>query len=271
MLVAMASSGGHARPNEDFVGAVPSGVVLLDGAGIPGAEALCRHGTAWYSHTLGGSLLGSLSRTPEVSLVAALADAIEFVASQHRDTCDLLHPNSPQASAAVVRIAGHRLDYLVLGDIFVVLSDPAAGPQVVTDPREVDVIEECSAPLQGLTPGSPEYEQLLPDVVSAFRARRNQPGGFWIAKDDPAVASHAVTGSTSLADLMEVALLSNGAARFVDPYGVGTWGDVIGLLRTRGPDEVLRQVRGVEAAASGAGAPQHADLPDDASAAYCAF
>ena len=120
MKVAMASSAGHARTNEDFVGAAQGAVVLLDGAGIPGSEAQCRHGTAWYSHTLGGSLLGSLSRTPEVSLVAALADAIEFVASQHRDTCDLLHPNSPQASAAVVRIAGHRLDYLVLGDIFVV-------------------------------------------------------------------------------------------------------------------------------------------------------
>ena len=32
--------------------------------------------------------------------------------------------------------------------------------------------------------------------------------------------------------------------------------------------EVLRQVRGVESAASGAGAPPHADSPDDASVAY---
>jgi hypothetical protein len=268
MVLAMASSPGHARANEDFVGAVPSAVVLLDGAGIPGSEALCRHGTAWYSHTLGATLLGVLSRMPEVSLVSALADAIELVASQHRDTCDLLHPNSPQASVAIVRAAGDRVDHLVLGDIFVVLDDASSGPQVVTDPREVDVRHECSAPLRGLAAGSPEYEQLLPDVVDAFRARRNQPGGYWIAKDDPVVASHAVTDSVSLDDLKGVALLSNGASRFVDPYGVGTWGDVIGVLRTRGPDEVLRQVRGVEAVSSGAGAPPHADSPDDASVAY---
>ncbi len=264
----MASSAGHARPNEDFVGAAPGAVVLLDGAGIPGSEAQCRHGTAWYSHTLGATLLGVLSRTPEVSLVSALADSIRFVASQHRDTCDLLHPNSPQTSVAIVRVVSDRVDHLVLGDISVVLSDPVLDPQVVTDPREVEVCDECSAPLAGLAPGSSEYEQLLPGVVDAFRARRNQPGGYWIAKDDPAVASHAVTGSSSLAELKGVALLSNGASRFVDPYGVGTWGDVVGLLRTRGADELLRQVRAVEAAPSGAGAPPRADSPDDASVAY---
>jgi hypothetical protein len=264
----MVTSPGHERPNEDFVGAVPSGVVLLDGAGVPGAEALCRHGTAWYSHTLGATLLGALSRTPVVSLVSALADSIEFVALQHRDTCDLLHPNSPPASVAIVRVARDRVDHLVLGDIFVVLDNPASGSQVITDSREVDVRGECTAALQGLSPGSPEYEQLLPGVVDAFRARRNQPGGYWIAKDDPAVASQAVTGSTALAGLTGVALLSNGASRFVDPYGVGTWGDVVGLLRTRGPDELLRQVRGVEASASGAGAPPEAGSPDDVSVAY---
>jgi hypothetical protein len=268
MLVAMASSAGHARPNEDFVGAAPGAVVLVDGAGIPGSEALCRHGTAWYAHTLGATLLGVLSRTPEVSLVSALADSIERVAAQHRDSCDLLDPNSPQASVAIVRIAGDRVDHLVLGDIFVVLTDHAADLQVITDARQVEVRDECSAPLQGLAPGSPEYEQLLPGVVDDFRARRNQPGGYWIAKDDPAVASHAVTGSGSLAEVKGAALLSNGASRFVDPYRLGTWGDVIGLLRTRGPDELLSQVRGVEAAASGAGAPPQAASPDDASVAY---
>ena len=64
-------------------------------------------------------------------------------------------------------------------------------------------------------------------------------------------SAQAVTGTTALAGLTGVALLSNGASRFVDPYGVGTWGDAVGLLRTRGPDELLRQVHGVEASASG--------------------
>ena len=34
---------------------------LVDGAGITGAEDLCRHGTAWYAHRLGTTLLARLS------------------------------------------------------------------------------------------------------------------------------------------------------------------------------------------------------------------
>ena len=49
-------------PNEDFVAAVPTAAVLLDGAGIAGTESICRHGVAWYTHRLGGVLLGRLSR-----------------------------------------------------------------------------------------------------------------------------------------------------------------------------------------------------------------
>lgn len=48
MRVNLATSAGRAgRPNEDFVGAIPGAVVLLDGAGIPGVESLCFHGVAW--------------------------------------------------------------------------------------------------------------------------------------------------------------------------------------------------------------------------------
>ena len=57
----MATSAGEAgRPNEDFAGAVPGAAVLLDGAGIPGTESICSHGVAWYTHRLGGALLGRL-------------------------------------------------------------------------------------------------------------------------------------------------------------------------------------------------------------------
>jgi len=105
MLAALATSAGHpGRTNEDFVGAVPGAVVLLDGAGIPGAESLCRHGVAWYTHRLGGSLLGRLSRGGAPSLVSVLADAIDQLAGEHRSTCDLADPSSPQATVAILRV-----------------------------------------------------------------------------------------------------------------------------------------------------------------------
>lgn len=64
------------RRNEDFVGAVPSAVVVVDGAGgIPGADAACAHGVAWYARRLGAHLLMTLP-DDDRSLTAQLAAAI---------------------------------------------------------------------------------------------------------------------------------------------------------------------------------------------------
>ena len=214
--VAMATSPGHpGRSNEDFVAASTDVVLLVDGAGIPRTESICRHGVAWYAHTLGAALLVGLTRV-ETDPVGALADAIDQVAAQHRHTCDIANPSSPQATVAMVRAGADRVDYLVLADVFVVLDPIEAAPVVVTDPREVGVRDACSALLQGLPVGTPEIDRVRSGVVEALRARRNQPGGYWVAKDDPHAATEAVTGTAQLHDLNGVALLSNGASRIVD-------------------------------------------------------
>ena len=85
----------------------------------------------------------------------------------------------------------------------------------------------------------------------ALRARRNQPGGYWVAKDDPRAAEEAVTGSRSLADLNGVALLSNGASRIVSPYGLTDWPGVLDLLGSAGRPTSSRRVRQAEARTTG--------------------
>jgi hypothetical protein len=60
--------GGLNRENEDFVGATPDAVVVLDGAGYPARlRTGCVHTVAWYTRMLGSSLLAMLTaceRTP---------------------------------------------------------------------------------------------------------------------------------------------------------------------------------------------------------------
>ena len=98
----MRTSAGHSdRPNEDFVGSVAGAVALLDGAGIRGTESICRHGVAWYTHRLGGALLGRLSRDDGRDLAAILAESIDDVAADHRVTCDIGDPSSPQGHRGV--------------------------------------------------------------------------------------------------------------------------------------------------------------------------
>jgi hypothetical protein len=265
--VDMVTSAGKAgQPNEDFAGAVPGAAVVLDGAGIPGTESICSHGVAWYTHRLGGALLGRLSRDDGQDLVAILAAVIDEIAADHRDTCDLTNPASPQATVVMVRAHRGHLDYLLLADTFLVLDELRGGPRVITDEREVTAQRSCSAPLDGVPAGTPEYDRIRDSCVEALRARRNQPGGYWIAKDDPRAAQEAVTGSLPLADLAGVALLSNGASRIVNPYGLTDWTGVLELLGTGGPAEIIRRVRQAEAHPP-AGA--DARVPDDATVAHC--
>ncbi|MEU8127012.1 hypothetical protein AB0B68_07335 [Micromonospora sp. NPDC049049] len=267
MRVSLVTSVGRAdRPNEDFVGAVPGAVVLLDGAGIPGAESLCSHGVAWYTHRLGGALLGHLSRGDEPDLAAILATAIGAIAAEHGDTCDIADPSSPQATVAMVRAGQGRLDWLLLADSFLVLDQVDAGPLVITDEREMTARRECATPLAGIAQDTPEYDQVRALCVTALRARRNQPGGYWIAKDDPRAAREAVTGSRRIAGLNGVALLSNGASRIVSPYGRTDWPGVLDLLRASGPAGVIARVRQVEAQTTGGA---DARSPDDATVAHC--
>ncbi|WP_422735043.1 hypothetical protein ACN263_15755 [Micromonospora sp. WMMD729] len=266
MHVTMATSAGRAdRPNEDFVGAVPDAIVLLDGAGIPGAERLCAHGVAWYTRRLGGALLGGLSRADGRDLAAILADAIAATASAHRTTCDIVDPSSPQATVLMVRVHRGRLDHLLLADSYLMLDQVGGDVRVLTDEREVVARRECSAPLAGVAPATEEYDRVRALCATALRARRNQPGGYWIAKDDPRAAWEAVTGSVALDGLNGFAVLSNGASRIVSPYGLTDWPGVRDLLAADGPSGVIRRVRAFEAEASGG---TDALVPDDATVAH---
>jgi hypothetical protein len=259
MRVTMTSvaAGRPGRSNEDFAGAGPTAAVLIDGAGIPGSAAICRHGVAWYAHRLGGALLGLLPHRPDRSLAVVLAEAIEQVTGEHRDSCAVADPISPSATVAVLHCGDGFLEHLVLGDTVLVLDRAGRAPVVVHDPREVIISRWYESRLAGLTVDSVEFVRLLRDL----RARRNRPGGFWVAKDDPRAAAEAIVGRTPLAELSSAVLLSNGAARIVDPFGLTDWPDVLAVLATQGPAEIVRRVRQAEE--------QRAVAADDATIAYC--
>jgi Protein phosphatase 2C len=258
MRVTMASAVARTgRVNEDFTGAVPTAAVLIDGAGIPGTESICRHGVAWYANRLGGSLLSLVSLMPDRSLSTLLAEAIEQVTDDHRDTCDVANPISPSATVAVLRLRDGLIEHLVLGDSVLVLGRVHGAPMVVSDPREVIIGGSYQAALGATAEDSDEYHQVLRDL----RANRNHPGGFWVAKDDPRAADEAITGSCPISELTSAVLLSNGASRIVDQFQLTDWPGVLAVLASSGPGEIIRRVRRAEA--------RHAVPPDDATIAHC--
>ncbi|MFE2432030.1 integrase [Streptomyces sp. NPDC059373] len=229
-MTSAAARTGHA--NEDFTGAVPTAAVLIDGAGISGTESICRHGVAWYASRLGGSLLRLLSLVRDRSLAALLAEAIEQVTDDHRGTCDVADPISPSATVAILRLSDGLVEHLVLGDSVLVLDRADGAPLVVSDPREVIISRSYGSALEAAAEGGDEFHR----VLRALRANRNQPGGFWVAKDDPRAADEAITGSCPISELTGAVLLSNGASRIVDRFRLADWPGVMaspGVERTR--------------------------------------
>jgi hypothetical protein len=258
MRVTMTSAAARiGRVNEDFTGAVATAAVLVDGAGIPGGASTCRHGVPWYAGRLGGSLLTLVSLVRDRGLSALLAEAIEQVTDDHRDTCDVADPISPSAAVAILRLSDGLIEYLVLGDAVLVLDRADGAPLVVSDPREVIISRSYEPALEAAAEGGDEYHRILRDL----RANRNQPGGFWVAKDDPRAADEALTGSCAISELTGAVLLSNGASRIVDRFQLADWPGVMAVLASSGPAEIIHRVRQAEA--------RHAVAADDATITHC--
>jgi hypothetical protein len=63
-----------------------------------------------------------------------LAEAIAETAKAHQDTCDLKHLATPSAALAIMQINGDSLQYMVLGDVALVM-EKNDGPRIVSDDR----------------------------------------------------------------------------------------------------------------------------------------
>jgi hypothetical protein len=235
------------KPNEDFAGALPSAAVLLDGAGGPSEmPSGCVHGTPWYVRQLGARLLAGMETSPELSLPGILAAGIETVSGLHRGTCDLTAPGTPATVVVMARERGGEFEYLVLGDSTVVI-ETTAGLTVVTDRRIDDVASEEHKAMEELPTGTPEHQAARIKFVSLQRKMRNQPGGYWTASTDPQAAHEAFTGSVPLAGVLRASLLSDGTTRFTE-FGLGSWGELQGILDLWGPAAVFSRIREAEAA-----------------------
>ncbi|MEV7008178.1 protein phosphatase 2C domain-containing protein [Streptosporangium sp. NPDC051022] len=257
------------RPNEDFVGVTSGAVVLLDGAGVPaGMGSGCSHGVAWYARTLGSTLLAAVTQRAD-PLADLLANSIKTVVSLHDFTCDLSHPGSPSATVAMLRRTDDSLEWLVLSDSVVVLDTGDAEPTVVCDDRVERIGARYRAELKGgLWSGGPEDAEAFRRYIDIMRGHRNRDGGFWVASVDPLAGEQALTGALPADRVRAVALLSDGASRLVDLFGLATWRQVLDLLEHDGPRELIGRVREAER-----GDPDGSRWPrgkalDDATAVY---
>ncbi|MEU6036941.1 protein phosphatase 2C domain-containing protein [Actinomadura sp. NPDC047616] len=272
MRVLLASEPGNPeRDNEDFAAAAPGLVSVVDGAGAPaGLASGCSHSVSWYAHNLGGLLVGT-AVDPSVTLAEALAVSIERVNALHGDACDLRHPGSPSATVALARAHADRLEYLVLSDSVLVLDQADGEPVVISDDRLGEVYRKVNDAGERPPLGTQEHAADMRNRVERLAAYRNQPGGFWVASTKPEAADEALVGTVPLDDLDAVAVLSDGATRLVDRFGLMSWRDLLAVLRKEGPAELIARTREAEASDPDGARWPRGKASDDASAVYWAL
>jgi hypothetical protein len=258
-----------ATSNEDFIAATPGVVVVIDGASVPaGLGTGCIHGTAWFARRLGTQLLALLTTQADRSSADSLAHAITDVAALHADTCDLGHPGSPSATVAILREQPDAVDCLVLGDTTVLLEEPT-GIRILTDDRLENVAAGQHRAMHQHATGSADHDRSFAELVTEQRRHRNHPDGFWVASTDPAAAQHALTDTVPRGGLQRAAVLSDGATRLVDRFGLLDWPSFLDVLAEQGPDAIIQQVRAAETSDPDGRRWPRGKRHDDASAAFC--
>ncbi|WP_213451189.1 hypothetical protein [Rhizomonospora bruguierae] len=246
MRTTITSDPAPGHDNEDFAVATENVAILLDGAGLSGVDdGGCIHGVAWYVRQLGAQLLIWLLSESEPDLREVLAEAIGSVADAHRSTCDLEHPGTPSSTVIIVHEAAGVLRYLVLADSVLVI-DAGDEPIVISDTREAAVGRRYRAAMDALVGGTPEHDEARRSYVGRLRQHRNQPDGFWVAASAPEAAQHGLTGRLPSSRLQSVLLLSDGASRLVDRFGLWTWSKLAEVATTHGGVSVLQAVRDAE-------------------------
>jgi hypothetical protein len=266
MRVRIATLPGAAeKANEDAFGLGGGFLVVADGA-TARTDTGCVHSVAWYARTLADAAVRHAKQTP----ADALALAIRDTAAAHAETCDLGNVGTPGAAIAVVQEAADVVRFLALGDVAVVV-ESTAGINVMVDDRVSHTAPAERAAADALETGSPEKALALVAMKHAELAARNVEGGYWTAAADPDVVGHAVTWSVARGELRRAAVLSDGAARVVDPFGALDWKAALDVLAAQGPDELIRRVREIEGTDPLAERWPRNKISDDATVAYIEF
>lgn len=259
-------AGSPDRANEDWAGASPNAVIVLDGVTAPRIAARgCHHPVAWYTQQLGARLLALLGE--DLSLPDALSEAIGQVAGLHQDSCDLASPGVPAAAVAMIRKRWNgQLEYLVLADTTIVV-ETHSDLLVVTDSRVEEAAPEALAATRVEAIGTPEHRAAVAHMSVEQLKKRNVPGGYWVAASDREAALNAVIGEVPADRILRVAIFTDGASRIVDTFHEMDWSSCLNYLQEHTPRELIHYVRRIEATDPFGAAWPRFKMSDDATAA----
>lgn len=269
------------RINEDAYGVWPNPAAcraawVLDGvtglndrALLPGPSD-----AAWFVaqvQELLPALLAEQFAAPAEILISTLARRLEArQATSWLDTRGADGRETPAASFTLVRVLDDGVEIASLGDCVTL----AEGHDGTVQVSEHPVLEEIEARIKremrdlrasGVAALADVQKRMLPGL-HAQRRKRNIPGGYGVLSPDQACVPMLHLHRLPAAGIRRLLLVSDGYYRLVDHYEAMTDAELIGHTASPGPEELIRQVRAIEAADPEAVRFPRFKLSDDATA-----
>lgn len=209
----------HPPAGADRVVVTPGTVIVLDGASAFGPATVS---PAAYADQFGTEIASAINASPAGPLPQILATAITATAV----ALNLPDDDGPSSTVAIARVSNGTADLLLLGDSYIAYRSVGA-TVVLTDDR-LDHLGLPQARLyrERLAAGSgygPVHTATLRELQAGQRARRNVPGGYWIASANPEAAKHAVALALPAASLEWIVLATDGTIDTARHLGLDDW------------------------------------------------
>lgn len=126
----------------------------------------------------------------------------------------------------IARISGADADLLVLGDSYIAYRSADATTALTDDRIDHLDLPQARRYRERLAAGTgydATHAAILRELQAGQRARRNTPGGYWIASADPAAAAEAITRTIPAASLEWIGLATDGAVETARHLGLDDW------------------------------------------------
>jgi hypothetical protein len=163
----------------------------------------------------------------------------------------------PSAAGLICKLEGNILEYLVLGDVTMIVRSQKS-ISIVRDPssvqREVAFLQEAM-----------DAHQSLGEVIDRRRSQMNRNDGYWIWSISREAVDHAYLSQFAVSPDSTVLLASDGFLRLVDVFGSVNHDELMLLAMNKGCDFIIDMVRDLERADDDCSRFPRATVRDDAS------
>ncbi|MGB9859483.1 MAG: PP2C family serine/threonine-protein phosphatase [Moorellaceae bacterium] len=195
-------------------------------------------------------VIRSKSKEVSLSLNEILISAAQEIERDLGDMKGRKRWELPSCAVAVVRIHEKHIEYLVLGDVVIVLRSNEV-LKVITDHSvkhldEIAVKEKLHWQLtQGIS-SSDARKAILP-LLRENRALMNEPGGYWIFNGSVAAVEHALSGVLPVENDTQLLLATDGFSRLVDTFpAYPSWASLLEALQTSSLERIANMLREIE-------------------------